>query len=172
MASTDLVPRRPPRAPRSLERVVAKGVATRAGAWWFLNVANRVDPVLMRISGGRLTSAPGAPVVLLHHVGARSGQGRTTPLLYFSDGDDVVLIGSNGGSPKHPAWYHNVRANPEVRLSARGREGTYRAREAEGEERERLWKLAAMLYPGYEVYKERAGARRIPVVVFSPVDDR
>ncbi len=151
---------------------MAKAVATRAGAWWFVNVANRVDPLLMRRTGGRLTLAPGAPIVLLRHVGRKSGAERVTPLLYFTDGDDVVLIGSNGGSPKHAAWYHNVRANPEVTLSARGREGRYRAHEAEGEERERLWNLAAMLYPGYETYKERAAPRRIPVMVFSPTTGR
>ena len=170
MAFAAGVPRFDPRPPRGIEKALARAVATRAGAWFFLNVANRVDPVLMRLTNGRLMSAPGSPVLLLHHVGARSGRERTTPLLYFTDGDDVVLIGSNGGSGKHPAWYHNVMANREVKLWARGTGGRYVGREAEGEERERLWKLAAMIYPGYEVYKERARPRRIPLMVFSPVE--
>ena len=168
MPSQGTIPRFESRPPRGVQKAAARAVATRAGAWFFLNVANRVDPVLMRLTNGRLMSAPGSPVLLLHHVGAKSGQERATPLLYFTDGDDVVLIGSNGGSKKHAAWYHNVRANPEVTLWARGRGGRYVGREAEGEERERLWGLAAQLYPGYEVYKDRAAPRRIPLMVFSP----
>ena len=168
MASGATIPRYESRPPRGIEKVLARGVATRAGAWFFLNVANRVDPFLMRLTKGRVMTAPGSPVLLLRHVGAKSGSERTTPLLYFTDGEDVVLIGSNGGSEKHPAWYHNVKANPEVTLWARGRGGRYVGREAEGEERARLWGLASQLYPGYEVYRERAGLRRIPVMVFSP----
>ena len=128
-----------------------------------------VDVRLYRLTGGRVSIvAQRKPSLLLHHVGAKSGRERTTPLLYFTDGDDVVLIGSNGGAVKHPAWFHNVKANPQVRLWAKGRGGVYTGREAEGDERERLWELAATLYPGYEVYKERARPRRIPVMVFSP----
>ena len=172
MGSSAAIPRFESRPPRGIQKLLARGVATKAGAWFFLNVANRVDPFLMRLTKGRVMTAPGSPVLLLHHVGAKSGAERTTPLLYFTDGGDVVLIGSNGGSTRHPAWFHNVKANPEVRLWAKGRGGFYTGREAEGAERERLWRLAAQLYPGYEVYKERAGARRIPVMVFSRMDDR
>src|SRR5829696_1790628 len=109
-----------------------------------LNVANKVDPYLMR----------------------------TTPLVYFTDGSNVILIASQTGKAKHPAWFHNLRANSEVELWARGRGGRYRAREAEGEERERLWRLATQLYPGYDDYQRRADAagRRIPVVVCEPLD--
>jgi deazaflavin-dependent oxidoreductase (nitroreductase family) len=135
-----------------------------------LNVANKVDPYLMRASGGRLKMPSGAPTVLLTHTGAKSGRERTTPLLYFTDNGNVVLIASQTGKAKHPAWFHNITANPDVELWSGGRGGTYRARQAEGEERDRLWRQATQLYPGYDEYQRRADAagRRIPVVVCEP----
>ena len=143
----------------------------RPATWFLVNIGNRIDPFLMRASGGRVKSTISAPTVLLTHTGAKSGKQRTTPLAYFTQGDDVVLIASRGGSERHPAWYHNVRANPEVELWTRGGGGRYRAREAEGEERARLWSLATDYYPGFAKYQERAGDRRIPVVVCSPLED-
>jgi F420H(2)-dependent quinone reductase len=139
--------------------------------WFLVNIGNKIDPYLMRASGGRLKSTINAPTVLLTHTGAKSGKKRTTPLAYFTDGDDVVLIASRGGDRNHPAWYFNVTANPQVELWTKGGGGRYRAKEAEGEQRERLWGLAAEFYPGFARYQERAGARRIPVVVCSPEDE-
>jgi deazaflavin-dependent oxidoreductase (nitroreductase family) len=136
--------------------------------WFFIHVGNRVDPWLMRVSRGRLKVAPSSPTILLTHTGARSGKRRTTPLVYFTQGDHVVLIASKGGAPSHPAWYHNLKANPEVEASTDGRPEPYLAREAEGAERERLWDLATTLYSGYAGYQERADRRRIPVVVLEP----
>jgi deazaflavin-dependent oxidoreductase (nitroreductase family) len=157
-----------PRNPiqRSL-RWIAKG---RFGGWMALNVANKIDPYLMRASRGLIKVPSGASTVLLTHTGAKSGKTRTTPLVYFTDDGNVVLIASQTGKPKHPAWYHNLRANPDVELWARGRGGAYRAREAEGEERDRLWRLATQLYPGYDDYQRKAVGRRIPVVVCEPRD--
>lgn len=150
--------------------VLAWAARQRPVTWYLVNVGNRIDPVLMRVSGGRLKSTVTAPTVLLTHTGAKSGQQRQTPLAYFTQGDDVILIASRGGSQRHPAWYHNVRANPEVELWTRGGGGRYRTREAEGEERERLWELATTYYPGFAGYQKRAGERRIPVVVCTPED--
>jgi len=138
--------------------------------WFLVNIGNRIDPVLMKATGGRLKTTVNAPTVLVTHRGARSGKERTTPLAYFTDGEDVILIASAGGAPKHPAWYLNLMANPEIELWAKGSGGRYRAREAEGAERERLWNLATDYYPGFAVYQERAAERRIPVVVCSPVE--
>jgi deazaflavin-dependent oxidoreductase (nitroreductase family) len=138
--------------------------------WFLVNIGNKIDPYLMKATGGRVKSTLSAPTVLLTHTGAKSGKKRTTPLAYFSDGDDVVLIASRGGHRDHAAWYFNVRANPEVELWTKGGGGRYRAREAEGEEREHLWKLATTMYPGFAKYQERAGDRRIPVIVCSPQD--
>lgn len=163
------VPPFDPAAPQGpVLRTIARAARLRPVTWYLVNVGNHVDPVLMKISGGRLKSTINAPTVLLTHTGARSGRKRTTPLGYFTDGDDVVVIASRGGHQNHPAWYHNVRANPRVELWSGGRGGSYRAREAEGPERERLWEAATSFYPGFATYQERAGDRRIPVVVCEP----
>jgi len=150
-------------------RLVAQ---SKFGGWMALNVANKVDPYLMRASRGLIKVPSGVPTVLLTHTGAKSGKKRTTPLVYFTDGGNVILIASQTGKPRHPGWYHNLKAHPEVEFWARGRGGVYRAHEAEGAERERLWKLATQLYPGYDDYQRRADAagRRIPVIVCEPLD--
>jgi len=138
--------------------------------WFLVNVGNKIDPYLMRATGGRVKSTINAPTVLLTHTGAKSGKKRRTPLAYFTDGDDVILIASRGGHRHHPAWYHNVIANPEVELWTKGGGGRYRVQEAEGKERQRLWDLATGFYPGFARYQERAAGRRIPVIVCSPQD--
>ena len=99
----------------------------------------------MRASGGRLKTTIIAPTVLLTHTGAKSGKKRTTPLAYFTDGDKVILIASRGGHRDHPAWYHNVVANPEVELWAKGGGGRYRAAGGEGQG------ARAALGPGHRV---------------------
>jgi deazaflavin-dependent oxidoreductase (nitroreductase family) len=146
-----------------------KLAASRAGSWYFLNVANPIDRRLIPATNGRLSTAPGQQVCVVETVGAKSGRVRRVPLQYATDGDDLVLIGSQGGAPKHPAWYYNLKAHPDVRVWAnKGRSGNYVARVAEGEERERMWRRAVDLYPGYETYQVRAGGREIPVVALSP----
>ncbi len=167
------VPDFDPTTPRNpIQRTFRWMAKSRFGGWMALNVANKVDPYLLRATSGRLKLPSGTPTVLLTHTGAKSGKERTTPLVYFTDGGNAVLIASQTGKAKHPAWFHNVRANPEIELWAGGRGGAYRAREAEGEERDRLWRLANRLYPGYDEYQERAdvAGRRIPVVVCEPRD--
>jgi deazaflavin-dependent oxidoreductase (nitroreductase family) len=167
------VPDFDPATPRNpLQRALRWMAKGKFGGWMALNVANKLDPHLMRASRGLLKVPSGTPTILLSHIGAKSGRVRTTPLVYFTDSGNVILIASQTGKPKHPSWFHNLRANPEVELWSGGRGGTYRAREAEGEERERLWKLATQLYPGYDDYQRRAdvAGRRIPVVVCEPRD--
>jgi deazaflavin-dependent oxidoreductase (nitroreductase family) len=167
------VPEFDPAKPRNpLQRALRRVAQSKFGGWVALNVANKVDPYLMRASRGLLKVPSGVPTVLLSHTGARSGNKRTTPLVYFTDGGNVILIASQTGKPRHPSWYHNLTAHPEVEFWARGRGGVYRAHEAEGAERERLWKLATQLYPGYDDYQRRADAagRRIPVIVCEPLD--
>jgi deazaflavin-dependent oxidoreductase (nitroreductase family) len=139
--------------------------------WFLVNVGNRIDPALMRATGGRVKTTVIAPTVVLTHTGAKSGKRRTTPLSYFTDADDVILIASAGGAREHPAWFRNITANPEVELWTKGGGGRYRAQEAQGELRQRLWNLATTYYPGFDKYQRRAGDRRIPVVVCSPLDD-
>lgn len=143
---------------------------TRAMIWYSSRIGARIDPWLARATGGRVnTVLRQLPVVLLTVRGARSGLERTVALVYFTDGDDVILMASSYGRPKMPAWYFNLRANPAVRLEAMGRSGSYVARETEGEEHDRLYALAQLVYPGYADYEQRTdGVRRIPVMRLSP----
>lgn len=164
------VPAIDPNATSRRLRASVRFARTSFGRWFGINVTSRIDPLLLRASGGRLSMFAGAPMVNLTVPGRRSGEPRTCALLYFTQGTDVVLIASSFGRANHPAWYHNVLAHPEVTLSARGETARYRAREAAGDERDRLFGLANRIYPGYADYETRAGAagRRIPVLVLEP----
>jgi F420H(2)-dependent quinone reductase len=153
----------------ALHRRAEDLAGSRVGAWYFINVAMRLDRVLLPVSGGRLSMGFGQQVGLLETTGARSGEHRRTPLLYLRDGNHVVLIASKGGSVKHPAWYWNLKANPQVRfLAPGGLSGDFVAREAEGDERSRLWAEAVDYYDGFASYQGRTDGRRIPVVVLEP----
>jgi deazaflavin-dependent oxidoreductase (nitroreductase family) len=158
------------RPPTALKRTLTKVALSKPGTWFYINVASRIDPPLARATGGRVTSAMGLlPVALLTARGAKSGVERTVPLVYFTDGDDVILMASSFGRPRHPAWYHNLKANPECQVWSSGRGGDYVARETGGDERDRLYSLAKNLYSGYGVYEERAKATRtVPVLRLSP----
>ena len=103
-------------------------------------------------------------MLLLDHVGAKSGERRTTPLVYVRDGDDLVIVASKGGHPKHPAWLHNLRAHPDTTIQVGSEHRAVRAREATAEERKRLWPKAVETYGGYRGYQERT-PREIPLVV-------
>ena len=151
-------------------QLAEKLAAFRPITLFLVHVGRYIDPVLMRWSGGRWNTTGTDAVVVLHHRGAKSGKRRETPLAYFSDGDDVVLVASKGGAPKHPAWFHNVRANPDVELWVGKRGGPYRAHVADEEERAELWPKAVAAYSGFAGYQERAADREIPLVVCSPVD--
>ena len=97
--------------------------------------------------------------------GAKSGKSRTVALVYIKDGDNIALIASKGGNLRHPAWYMNLKADPEAQIFINGKVHNYIASQAEGDERDRLWQKALELYSGYEKYQKRAGDREIPVVV-------
>ena len=152
-------------ARRGWQRGLERFASSKAGGWYFINVANKIDKHLVPATRGALSTAIGQQVLVVETIGAKSGQARRIPLVYITEGDAIVLIASKGGAPKHPAWYHNLKANPEVRVWAKDRSGHYRAREAEGEERDRLWAKAVDYYAGYETYQGRTGGRRIPVLV-------
>lgn len=140
---------------------------SRPGRWFGINVASQIDPALLRISGGRLATTWFFPLVLMTARGRRSGASRTVPLVYFTQGDEVILTASSFGRAKHPGWYLNVKANPSVELIGRGGRGRYLAREVEGEERDRLFELSTRLYGGYGLYQERTD-RTIPVLALRP----
>jgi deazaflavin-dependent oxidoreductase (nitroreductase family) len=134
--------------------------------WGILGKAMRGHTALYRLTGGRIGHrVPGAPpMLLLDHVGAKSAIKRTTPLVYVKDDPDVVIVASKGGHPRHPAWYHNLRANPDTTVQIGTERRTVRARLATPQERERLWPKALATYGGYAGYQERT-EREIPLVV-------
>lgn len=111
-------------------------------------------------------SFEGAPVLLLTSTGAKTGQRRTTPLMYLPDGDRMVIFASKGGAPTNPAWYHNLRANPSASVEVGADTLEVDATVTSGEERERLFQRQAQAYPQFAEYAEKA-PREIPVVALS-----
>jgi F420H(2)-dependent quinone reductase len=142
----------------------------------YLDIVDRSWPVLRRMMGAHTAvyratrglighKIPGGPpMLLLDHVGAKSGKKRTSPLVYVRDGDDIVLVASKGGNPKHPAWFHNLKASPDTTVQVGRERIEVHARVAEGSERERLWPKAVETYGGYADYQKRTD-REIPLVV-------
>jgi F420H(2)-dependent quinone reductase len=126
--------------------------------------------LVYKASRGRIGhTAPGLPtMLLLDHVGAKSGTKRTSPLLYVKDGDNVVIVASKGGFPKHPAWFHNLKANPDTTAQIGSERRSVHARVATPEERERLWPKAVKSYRGYRDYQARSRGREIPLVILEP----
>ena len=109
----------------------------------------------------------GAPMLLLHTTGARTGQQRVNPLVYQPDGDRLVIFATKGGAPTNPDWYRNLMAHPDVSVEVGTETRPVRARVTEGEERERLWSLQREAMPGVAEYEARTD-RQIPVVVLEP----
>ena len=109
------------------------------------------------------------PVIIVTHTGNKTGAVRKTPLMRVQDGANYVLVGSQGGAPKHPMWVHNLRVDPKVEIRDLTVAQTMQTREVtDAQERARLWKLAVAAYPPYEDYQKRT-ARKIPVFVAEPV---
>lgn len=162
-----------PRAPRNLlYRAMTAFIRTGLGRQFASVVAARVDPHLLRLTHGHLGLGLVYPTALLTTTGARSGATREAAVLYFSDGDDVILLASNWGRAHHPAWYHNLRANPRAVLERNGRRALYSAVEVvDDAERERLYSLADLVHPGYADYRARTNVvgRRVPVMRLHPV---
>jgi deazaflavin-dependent oxidoreductase (nitroreductase family) len=123
-----------------------------------------------RLTGGKVGGQIGKlPVLLLTTIGRQSGRPRTQPLAYTHVGDGYAVIASKGGAAQHPLWYLNLRANPLAEVTVGRETRKVLAREAQGEERERLWRALANLYPGYDRYAQKT-SRRIPVVVLERAD--
>lgn len=121
-----------------------------------------------RMTGGLIGgNVLGTPILLLTTTGSKTGRRHTTPLVYLEDGDSLVVIASNGGNPKHPAWWSNLKRDPQGEVQVGPRRMAVLAEEAQGQERERLWQAAVDLYSGYAGYQESTD-RRIPVVLLRP----
>jgi F420H(2)-dependent quinone reductase len=140
--------------------------------WKLFGVLTGLNTRLFKLTSGRIGGklpGTGVRILILHHVGRKSGTKRETPLLFLEDGDELAIIASKGGVDKHPAWFHNLMASPETVVELPGGEKRrVGARVAEGEERERWWGRAVRVYRYYEDYASYT-ERRIPVVVLEPV---
>jgi deazaflavin-dependent oxidoreductase (nitroreductase family) len=139
-----------PDASRSRVYRAAEAFAqTAAGRWMAIHVAPRIDPIILRLTGGRTGSFPQGKVVLLTCPGRRTGTPRATPLLYFTEGEDVILIASSYGRETHPAWYRNAVAAEEVDLRAGPAGGPYRVTDVtDPGERQRLYDRANGIFSG------------------------
>jgi deazaflavin-dependent oxidoreductase (nitroreductase family) len=134
--------------------------------------STKVHVALYRRSGGRLgghlPAWPAARILLLDHVGARTGLRRTSPLMYHEDGDAVAVVASKAGQPTHPAWFHNLKANPDTTIQIGRQVRSVRARVASDADRDRLWPEFVAFYPGYEFFQHNAKGRKIPIVILDP----
>lgn len=110
----------------------------------------------------------GNPLLLLHHVGAKSGAQHVNPLAYQSDAGRYVVFASKAGAPTHPAWYHNLRANPQATIEVGTETLDVTASEAHGEERDRLYRTQAQRRPVFAEYEQKAAGRVIPVMILTP----
>jgi deazaflavin-dependent oxidoreductase (nitroreductase family) len=138
----------------------------------FARILHRIDRPVYRLTRGKHTFASlvaGLPVVMLTTTGARSGRPRRVPLVGLPTAGGLAVIASNFAQDRHPAWYHNLRANPEGEICIDGVTRRFSAREAQGEERARIWQEALEVYPGYAEYERRASHRRIGVFILDEV---
>jgi deazaflavin-dependent oxidoreductase (nitroreductase family) len=115
------------------------------------------------------TELQGKPVVLLTTIGAKTGKIRKTPLMRVEHAGEYAIVASLGGAPRHPVWYHNVKANPRVELQDGTVTGDYEAREVVGDEKARWWERAVEVWPDYANYQQKTD-REIPVFVLTPVN--
>jgi deazaflavin-dependent oxidoreductase (nitroreductase family) len=144
---------------------------TKLGAWLSVNVAWKIDPYLLTLTKGRLSSAAPLAAGLLETRGARTGRRRRNATLYFHDGDRVTIVASLRGWAKNPDWYHNLRRHQEVVFNR----SSFRAVVVEDEaERRRLWELADRVYPAYAGFRKAANrtGRVVPIVQLVPLNGR
>jgi deazaflavin-dependent oxidoreductase (nitroreductase family) len=118
--------------------------------------------------GGHIPGWPSARILLLDHVGAKTGLKRTSPLMYLQDGHAIVVMASKAGQPTHPAWFHNLMANPATTIQIGADVRHVHARLADADERDRLWARFLAIYPPAEFYERNAKGRRIPIAIFDP----
>jgi deazaflavin-dependent oxidoreductase (nitroreductase family) len=140
-------------------------------SWLYARTLHHLDRVVYKLTRGRATFVSlvtGLPIVMLTTTGAKTGRRHTLPLVALPDGDRLVIIASNYGQQRNPAWYYNLRADPRVTIIFGGATRQMAARELEGEERERQYARGIEIYPGWTQYRKRAAHRRIPVIELTP----
>ncbi len=157
-----------------LQKINTRIAMSAVGARLLARTMHHLDRVVLRLGNGRFTAATlltGLQILSLTTTGAKSGQPRTVPLVAIPYSDNrLIVIASNWGQTKHPAWYHNLVAHPQVTVTRDGRTQPYLARETTDADRDACWQAALQTYPGYAAYKQRT-ERQIPVIVLTPQTD-
>jgi deazaflavin-dependent oxidoreductase (nitroreductase family) len=156
----------------AFHRAMRSFVATRVGVALFRPTAHHLDRIASKLTGGRRSVAgvmTGVPTVMLTTIGAKSGQPRTVPVFGIPHPDGLAVIASNYGGAKHPAWYHNLKANPQATVSVDGDTWDAVARMAAPGERDEIWAKGVKIYPGWRKYETRAGDRHIEAFVLGRV---
>jgi deazaflavin-dependent oxidoreductase (nitroreductase family) len=162
----------------SPHRLVQALAASRPGAWFFAPLLHHLDAAVLWLTRGRHTLSAllaGVPTVIVTVTGARSGRRRDVPLLAVHDPENpsvFALIATNWGRQPYPAWYFNLKANPQAACSFGGRRADYLAQEAQGAEYERFWNQAVHLYRGYALYRQRIRGRHIPIMIMTPAQTK
>jgi deazaflavin-dependent oxidoreductase (nitroreductase family) len=154
-----------------LQRLVRRFASSGPGAWLFARSAHHLDRPVYKLSDGKRTFGSmiaGLPIVMVTTTGAKSGKQRTVPVLGLPDDGAVAVVASNFGQHNNPGWYYNLRANPDGELSVNGQRRLFRAIEATGERRARIWETGLRVYPGWSQYERRASHRDITVFVLAP----
>jgi deazaflavin-dependent oxidoreductase (nitroreductase family) len=154
-------------------RVVRATAGWKPLSWFYARTLHHIDRLVFRLSRGRVTFVSwvaGLPIVMLTTTGAKSGRRHTCPLVALPDGERLVVIASNYGQYRNPAWYHNLCSDHRATIAFQGATREVVARELEGEERERHYERGIEIYPGWTQYRRRAVHRRIPVLELTPVE--
>ena len=152
-------------------RVMRQSGAVPPITWFYARALQHIDAVVYRASRGRATFTSwvtGLPIVMLTTTGAKSGRARTLPVLGVPHDGSLVVIASNYGQERNPAWYHNLRAHPRAHILFEGEQREVVARVLSGDERERWYALGVEIYPGWTEYRKRAAHREIPVIELRP----
>lgn len=153
----------PAPTPGRMARVMSRVGTTRAARFLSRHLGWKLDPVLLRLTGNRVATTVVIPTAVLETRGARSGKRRRNAVIYFHDGDRVIIAASNAGADRHPSWYYNVLADPHVTFGG----APMQARVVEKPvEQERLWSLADRVFPAFAVYRRDAATtgRKIPLI--------
>ena len=149
-------------SPNIVQRINRRVMATRPVTWVLARTFHHIDAAAFRLSGGRTTAGAvlsGLPLVTLTTTGAKSGQPRSVTLVGIPDGEHIILIASNWGQERHPAWYHNIKANPQVTVSRDGDAQPYTARELTSSERDAAWRGPWRCIRGIKVMRRGQGGR-------------
>ena len=152
----------------AFQKAMRRFASSGPGAKLFARIAHHIDRPVYGLTGGRRTFTAliaGLPVVMLTTIGARSGERRSVPVVGIPTDDGLAVIASNFGQRRQPGWYYNLRAHPEGEFEVEGVSRPFRAFEADGAVRSRIWEQGVKIYPGWTEYERRAAHRRIAIFV-------